>query len=78
MLPKLKRVRNVLMNSRASDDLGWQVLSEFERAREQKPFVAGQPASNHDEAELPQPDLSLDPIQDYLVTTMANRKQASE
>ncbi len=78
MLPKLKRVRNVLMNDRASDDLGWQVSSEFDRVRQQKPFVAGLPASNNEEAAPPKAAPPLDPLQEYLINTMANRKQLTE
>ncbi len=75
MLPKLKRVRNVLTNDRAGDDLGWQVSSEFDRARQLKPFVAGHPASNQEEAALLETSLALDLKQEYLIDTMANRKQ---
>lgn len=75
MLPKLKRVRNVLMNDRASDDLGWEVSSEFDRARQQKPFATGLQASNQEEAALSQEALSLDPLQEYFINTMANRNQ---
>lgn len=38
MQNKLKRVRNVLVNQRASAEVGWLILDEFEHDRLYKPY----------------------------------------
>lgn len=78
MLNKLKRVRNVLVNQRASAEVGWLILDEFEHDRLYKPFVTGNEASNSPQLDEENAALQLDPVQQYLVTTMANRKQPGD
>ncbi|AMO49822.1 hypothetical protein GA0061071_107214 [Kosakonia oryzendophytica] len=78
MQNKLKRVRNVLVNQRASAEVGWLIQDEFAHDRLYKPFVTSGEASNSPQLDEEHVDLRLDPVQQYLVTTMANRKQPGD
>lgn len=71
MLYKQKRVRNVLVNNRTSDDLGWVIMEESERNRWERPGRVMTVINNDESSD--ETELKLDSIQSYLVTTMANR-----
>lgn len=73
MLYKQKRVRNVLVNNRTSDDLGWVIMEECERNRWERPGRVMTVINNDESSD--ETELKLDSIQSYLVTTMANRDQ---
>ncbi len=73
MLHLRRRVRNVRNSHRCGDDVGWLMAGDSERLRAPGSGPGLQVAEKRDDL-VPDSELALDPRQNWLVDTMANRE----
>ena len=73
MLHLRRRVRNVRNSHRMRDDVGWLMAGDTDRLRSPEAGAGLQAAEKRDEIDT-ESGLELDPLQSWLVDTMARRE----